>query len=76
MSLAVLLCSMDTKGQINTSVVGGLIGVAIITGIGVYIIQTVLGTINITGGMWDIVYILMPVVAVVAITSVIIFLLR
>jgi len=67
---------MDSRGQISTGVVGGLIGVAIVTGIGVYIIQTVLGTINITGGMWDIVYILMPVVAVVAITAVIIALLQ
>lgn len=67
---------MDERGQISTGVVGGLIGIAIVTGIGVYIIQTVLGTINITGGMWDIVYILMPVVAVVAITAVIIALLQ
>jgi len=67
---------VDSKGQLSTGLVGGLIGVAIVTGIGVYIIDTVLDTINITGGMWDIIYILMPVVAVVAITAVIIALLQ
>jgi len=67
---------MDNRGQISTGVIGGLIGITIVAGIGVYIITTVLSTINITGGMWDVVYILLPVVAVVAATSVIIALLQ
>ena len=67
---------MANRGQISTGVIGGLIGITIVAGIGVYIIQTVLGTINVTGGMWDVVYILLPVVAVVAATAVIIALLQ
>jgi len=67
---------MDNRGQISTGVIGGLIGITIVAGIGVYIITTVLSTINVTGGMWDVVYILLPVVAVVAATSVIIALLQ
>jgi len=67
---------MDNRGQVSTGVIGGLIGITIVAGIGVYIITTVLETINVTGGMWDVVYILLPVVAVVAATAVIIALLQ
>jgi high-affinity nickel permease len=66
------LLKMDNRGQSGaglSAIVIGVVIASVVGGIGVYVLDNILDAVNITGGLWDVIDILIPALVIMAIVG-------